>query len=135
MEFVLIAIAILVVALIAGVSLLVGRGRRTVRLDEDAVRRLVDAAEVGGDLAGGAEARIQTAVGVVASESQLNLAANEGRTDGHDLAVGLECGSVDVVELREVSRNDTGRIKRRIQCSIGVVAHEAKLKLPPLVEV
>src|SRR4051812_50128750 len=36
MEFVLIAVAILVVALIAGVSLLVGRGRRTIRLDEDA---------------------------------------------------------------------------------------------------
>ena len=36
MEFVLIAIAILVVALIAGVSLLVGRGRRTARLDDDA---------------------------------------------------------------------------------------------------
>jgi fused signal recognition particle receptor len=37
MEFVLIAIAILVVALIAGVGLLVGRGRRTTRLDDDAV--------------------------------------------------------------------------------------------------
>src|SRR4029453_4329586 len=36
MEFVLIAIAILVVALIAGVGLLVGRGRRTMRLDDDA---------------------------------------------------------------------------------------------------
>ena len=36
MEYVLIAIAILVVALIAGVGLLVGRGRRTTRLDEDA---------------------------------------------------------------------------------------------------
>ncbi|KGH44789.1 MULTISPECIES: signal recognition particle-docking protein FtsY [Modestobacter] len=38
MEFVLIAIAILVVALIAGVGLLVNRGRRTTRLDSDAVR-------------------------------------------------------------------------------------------------
>jgi fused signal recognition particle receptor len=37
MEFVLIAIVILVVALIAGVGLLVGRGRRTARLDDDAV--------------------------------------------------------------------------------------------------
>ena len=37
MEFVLIAIAILVVGLILGVSLLVGRGRRTTRLDDDAV--------------------------------------------------------------------------------------------------
>jgi fused signal recognition particle receptor len=37
MEFVLIAIVILVVALIAGVGLLVGRGRRTTRLDDDAV--------------------------------------------------------------------------------------------------
>jgi fused signal recognition particle receptor len=36
MEFVLIAIAILVVALIAGISLLVGRGRKTARLDDDA---------------------------------------------------------------------------------------------------
>jgi fused signal recognition particle receptor len=36
MEYVLIAIAILVVALITGVSLLVNRGRRTFRLDEDA---------------------------------------------------------------------------------------------------
>src|SRR3954470_22104092 len=36
MEFVLIAVAILVVALITGISLLVGRGRRTVRLDSDA---------------------------------------------------------------------------------------------------
>jgi fused signal recognition particle receptor len=36
MEFVLIAIAILVVALVAGLSLLVGRGRRTTRLDDDA---------------------------------------------------------------------------------------------------
>ncbi|WP_299958210.1 signal recognition particle-docking protein FtsY [uncultured Modestobacter sp.] len=36
MEFVLIAIAILVVALIAGIGLLVGRGRRTTRLDSDA---------------------------------------------------------------------------------------------------
>src|SRR3954447_22652879 len=36
MEFVLIAVAILVVALITGVSLLVGRGRRTLRLDSDA---------------------------------------------------------------------------------------------------
>jgi fused signal recognition particle receptor len=36
MEFVLIAIAILVVALITGISLLVGRGRRTTRLDDDA---------------------------------------------------------------------------------------------------
>jgi fused signal recognition particle receptor len=36
MEFVVIAIAILVVALIAGVGLLVGRGRRTMRLDDDA---------------------------------------------------------------------------------------------------
>jgi fused signal recognition particle receptor len=36
MEFVLIAIAILVVALVAGVGLLVGRGRRTTRLDDDA---------------------------------------------------------------------------------------------------
>ncbi|MCZ2824079.1 MULTISPECIES: signal recognition particle-docking protein FtsY [unclassified Modestobacter] len=38
MEFVLIAIAILVVALIAGIGLLVGRGRRTTRLDSDAAR-------------------------------------------------------------------------------------------------
>jgi fused signal recognition particle receptor len=37
MEFVLIALAILVVALIAGVGLLVGRGRRTTRLEDDAV--------------------------------------------------------------------------------------------------
>ena len=36
MEFVLIAIAILVVGLVLGVSLLVGRGRRTTRLDSDA---------------------------------------------------------------------------------------------------
>src|SRR5690242_17176460 len=36
MEFVLIAIAIVVVALIAGVGLLVSRGRRTTRLDQDA---------------------------------------------------------------------------------------------------
>jgi fused signal recognition particle receptor len=36
MEFVLIAIAIVVVALLAGVGLLVGRGRRTTRLDDDA---------------------------------------------------------------------------------------------------
>ncbi|HLM03678.1 MAG TPA: signal recognition particle receptor subunit alpha, partial [Blastococcus sp.] len=36
MEFVLIAIAILVVALVLGISLLVGRGRRTTRLDDDA---------------------------------------------------------------------------------------------------
>ncbi|GAB3362075.1 signal recognition particle-docking protein FtsY [Modestobacter lapidis] len=36
MEFVLIAIAILVVALLAGVGLLVSRGRRTTRLDTDA---------------------------------------------------------------------------------------------------
>jgi fused signal recognition particle receptor len=36
MEFVLIAIAIVVVALLAVVGLLVGRGRRTTRLDEDA---------------------------------------------------------------------------------------------------
>jgi len=36
MEYVLIAIAILVVALITGISLLVGRGRRTARLDDDA---------------------------------------------------------------------------------------------------
>jgi fused signal recognition particle receptor len=36
MEYVLIAIAIVVVALIAAVGLLVGRGRRTTRLDEDA---------------------------------------------------------------------------------------------------
>ena len=35
MEFVLIAIAILVVALLAGIGLLVGRGRRTTRLDSD----------------------------------------------------------------------------------------------------
>jgi fused signal recognition particle receptor len=35
-EYVLIAIAIVVVALLAGVGLLVGRGRRTTRLDEDA---------------------------------------------------------------------------------------------------
>ncbi|MCW2740988.1 MAG: ftsY [Blastococcus sp.] len=36
MEFVLIAIAILVVALLAGISLLVNKGRRTTRLDGDA---------------------------------------------------------------------------------------------------
>jgi fused signal recognition particle receptor len=36
MEFVLIAIAIVLVALVAGLSLLVGRGRRTTRLDDDA---------------------------------------------------------------------------------------------------
>jgi fused signal recognition particle receptor len=36
MEFVLIALAILVVALVTGISLLVSRGRRTVRLDSDA---------------------------------------------------------------------------------------------------
>ncbi|MGY1603010.1 signal recognition particle-docking protein FtsY [Geodermatophilus sp. SYSU D00815] len=36
MEFVLIAIAILVIALIAGVGLLMSRGRRTTRLDDDA---------------------------------------------------------------------------------------------------
>ena len=36
MEFVLIAIAVVVVALIAGVGLLVSRGRRTTRLDQDA---------------------------------------------------------------------------------------------------
>jgi fused signal recognition particle receptor len=37
MEFVLIAIAILVVALVAGVGLLASKGRRTTRLDDDAV--------------------------------------------------------------------------------------------------
>jgi fused signal recognition particle receptor len=36
MEYVLIAVAILVLALIAGIGLLVNRGRRTVRLDDDA---------------------------------------------------------------------------------------------------
>ena len=36
MEYVLIAIAIVVVALLVGVGLLVGRGRRTTRLDDDA---------------------------------------------------------------------------------------------------
>jgi fused signal recognition particle receptor len=36
MEYVLIAIAILVVALLTGISLLVNRGRRTTRLDSDA---------------------------------------------------------------------------------------------------
>jgi fused signal recognition particle receptor len=36
MEYVLIAVAILVVALVTGISLLVGRGRRTTRLDSDA---------------------------------------------------------------------------------------------------
>ncbi|RZU32743.1 signal recognition particle-docking protein FtsY [Blastococcus saxobsidens] len=36
MEFVLIAIGILVVALVTGISLLVSRGRRTMRLDDDA---------------------------------------------------------------------------------------------------
>ena len=36
MEYVLIAIAILVVALLAGIGLLVSRGRRTTRLDDDA---------------------------------------------------------------------------------------------------
>jgi fused signal recognition particle receptor len=36
MEYVLIAVAILVVALVTGISLLVGRGRRTLRLDSDA---------------------------------------------------------------------------------------------------
>src|SRR4051795_9114489 len=36
MEFVLIAVAILVVALVTGISLLVGRGRRTARLEDDA---------------------------------------------------------------------------------------------------
>jgi fused signal recognition particle receptor len=36
MEYVLIAVAILVVALITGISLLVGRGRQTTRLDSDA---------------------------------------------------------------------------------------------------
>src|SRR5215212_9333623 len=36
MEFVLIAIGILVVALIAGIGLLTSRGRRTTRLDDDA---------------------------------------------------------------------------------------------------
>jgi fused signal recognition particle receptor len=36
MEYVLIAIAVLVVALIAGIGLLTSRGRRTTRLDEDA---------------------------------------------------------------------------------------------------
>ena len=37
MEFVLISIAILVIALLAGISLLVSKGRRTTRLDDDAV--------------------------------------------------------------------------------------------------
>jgi fused signal recognition particle receptor len=37
LEFVVIAIAILVVALVAGIGLLVGKGRRTTRLDDDAV--------------------------------------------------------------------------------------------------
>ena len=36
MEYVLLAIAILVVALVTGISLLVSRGRRTLRLDDDA---------------------------------------------------------------------------------------------------
>ncbi len=34
MEFVIIAVAVVVVALLVGVGLLVGRGRRTTRLDE-----------------------------------------------------------------------------------------------------
>ncbi|SDO25369.1 fused signal recognition particle receptor [Klenkia soli] len=38
MEFVLIAVAVVVVALLVGVGLLVGRGRRTTRLDDDAAR-------------------------------------------------------------------------------------------------
>ncbi|KQS73189.1 signal recognition particle-docking protein FtsY [Modestobacter sp. Leaf380] len=38
MEFIVIAVAIVVVALLAGVGLLVSRGRRTVRLDDDAAR-------------------------------------------------------------------------------------------------
>ena len=37
MEFVLIAVAILVVALIVGAALLVSRGKKTTRLDEDAL--------------------------------------------------------------------------------------------------
>ncbi|MSW64562.1 MAG: signal recognition particle-docking protein FtsY, partial [Actinobacteria bacterium] len=36
MEFVIIAVAIVVLALLVGAGLLVGRGRRTTRLDDDA---------------------------------------------------------------------------------------------------
>ena len=90
---------------------------------------MVDAAEVGGDLAGGAEARIQTAVRVVASESQLNLAAKEGRTDGHDLAVGLRRRCMDIVELAKVCRDRASRIERRIQRAIRVVTHEGKIEV------
>ncbi|MEI4272763.1 signal recognition particle-docking protein FtsY [Klenkia sp. LSe6-5] len=40
MEFVIIAVAIVVVALLVGVGLLVGRGRRTTRLDDDTAQSL-----------------------------------------------------------------------------------------------
>jgi fused signal recognition particle receptor len=40
MEFVIIAVAVVVVALLVGVGLLVGRGRRTARLDDDAAQSL-----------------------------------------------------------------------------------------------
>jgi hypothetical protein len=69
-----------------------------------------DAAQVGGNLAGRTEASIQAAVGVVARQRQFHLAANESGAGRHDPAVGLQHGSMDVVELAEIRRNYAGRM-------------------------
>ncbi len=61
MEYVLIAIAILLVGLVLGVSLLVGRGRRTTRLDDDA------------------------AAGTTLRELPCDARANGAATDDHDV--------------------------------------------------
>jgi hypothetical protein len=100
-----------------------------VGLDDQTVGRLIDAAQVGGHLPGCAEAGIQTAVVVVARQRQLHLAADKRGANRHDLTVGLQHGIMDVVQLAEIRRNDAGRMERRIERAVGVVAHQGKVEV------
>src|SRR5207249_7286801 len=91
---------------------------------EHALGRLVQAAQVGRDLAACAEGGIEAAVDRVTGQGQIRLAAGEVGADRDELAVRLQGKTMNVVELAEVGRDDAGAVKGGIEGPVAVVAHE-----------
>src|SRR5207302_1044802 len=108
------------------VAAVVGVARRDelpVGLEDERKGLVVDAADRGGDLPPGAEARIEAAVGAVAHESEGDAAGAGGVARRDELPVGLQDEREGlVVDVAEWSDDLPARTEAPIQAAVGPVA-------------
>src|SRR5207237_732351 len=107
----------------AGAGGVARRDELSVRLQDERKGLVVEAADGGGDLPPGAEARIERAVGVVARERERGAAGPCGVARRDELPIGLQDERGDlVVDVAEWSDDLPARTEAPIQAAVGPVA-------------